>query len=141
MKFWDSSALVPLMVEETSTAFLFDLFHADMDMLAWWGAEVECVSALARLEREGRFSTAALAAALKRMKELRGVWHEVQPTESVRDTAIRLLRVHSLRVTDSLQLAAAIVASENKPATLDFVCLDAKLALAAQREGFNTITI
>lgn len=102
---------------------------------------MECVSALARLEREGGLSATALAAALKRMKELRGMWHEVQPTESVRETAIRLLRVHPLRAADSLQLAAAIVASENKPATLDFVCLDARLTLAAQREGFNTLTI
>jgi hypothetical protein len=36
--------------------------------------------------------------------------------------------------------AAAIFAGENHPASLDFVCLDKRLSLAAQREGFNVIT-
>jgi hypothetical protein len=33
-------------------------------------------------------------------------------------------------------LAAAIVAAEDQPATLGFVCLDERLKTAAQREGF-----
>jgi hypothetical protein len=49
---------------------------------------------------------------------------------------MRLLRVHPLRAADSLQLAAAVVASEGDPGELPFVCLDEKLAQAASREGF-----
>jgi len=67
------------------------------------------------------------------------LWQEVQPLETLRDIAMRLLRAHPLRAADSLQLAAAIMASEHRPSTLDFVCLDTRLALAAQREGFNVI--
>jgi hypothetical protein len=43
---------------------------------------------------------------------------------------------HALRAADSLQLGAALVASEGDPTSLEFVCLDRNLADAAEREGF-----
>jgi hypothetical protein len=46
------------------------------------------------------------------------------------------LRVHPLRGADSLQLAAAVIASEGLPASLNIVTLDERLAGAARREGF-----
>ena len=51
MKFWDASAIVPLLIAEASTRRLQALATRDPDMLVWWGSEVECVSALARVER------------------------------------------------------------------------------------------
>ena len=54
-----------------------------------------------------------------------------------RDRVIRLLRVHPLRMADAFQLAAAIVAAENHPASLQFVTLDDRLGQAAEREGFT----
>ncbi|OGI55318.1 MAG: hypothetical protein A3E57_07140, partial [Candidatus Muproteobacteria bacterium RIFCSPHIGHO2_12_FULL_60_33] len=95
--------------------------------------------ALARLEREERLDTVSITKAARRLKQMQRLWQEVQPLETLRDIAMRLLRVHPLHAADSLQLAAAIVASEHRPSTMDFVCLDARLALAAQREGFNVI--
>jgi hypothetical protein len=50
-----------------------------------------------------------------------------------------LLRTHALRAADSLQLAAALVAADHNPATLEIVCLDARLNVAAKREGFTVI--
>jgi hypothetical protein len=47
--------------------------------------------------------------------------------------------VHALRTADSLQLAAALIATNHDPATLEIVCLDARLATAAQREGFKVL--
>lgn len=61
-------------------------------------------------------------------------------TETKKETAKRLLRVHNLRAADSLQLAAAIVASEHQPSSLDFVCFDERLTAVAQREGFNVVS-
>ena len=127
MKYWDSSAVVPLLAEDAAT------------MIVWWGTPVECMSALARLEREERLDTVSITKAARRLKQMQRLWQEVQPLETLRDIAMRLLRVHPLHAADSLQLAAAIVASEHRPSTMDFVCLDARLALAAQREGFNVI--
>jgi uncharacterized protein len=68
-----------------------------------------------------------------------GTWDEVQPSESVRETARRLLRVHDLRAADAVQLAAALAAAEGRPGTLTVVCLDERLGIAAEREGFTLI--
>lgn len=106
----------------------------------WWATEVECVSAIARLERDGALQPKPAHAALDRLAVLGGSWNEIAPLDSVRRTAHRLLRVHKLRAGDALQLAAAVLASEGDPGTLDFVCLDDRLTDAAQREGFPVIS-
>jgi hypothetical protein len=136
MKFWDSSALVPLLVEEATTVRLRDLYVGEPGTIVWWATPVECTSAVARLEREGHLLPRAATEAFERLDALARHWHRIEPVEAVLDTARRLLRVHSLRAGDSLQLAAAILASEGKPSTLEFVCLDDRLVIAAQREGF-----
>lgn len=137
MRFWDSSAIVPLIVAEATTERLLVGAAQDPVMCVWWGTEVECVSALSRLEREGTLTDSAIPVALARLDGLADSWNEVQPTAALRNTARRLLRVHPLRGADSLQLAAAIVASEGLPASLDMVTLDERLASAARREGFT----
>jgi uncharacterized protein len=137
MRFWDSSALVPLLVGEPASDAVMREYELDPEIVAWWSTEAECVSALARLEREGSLSAASMSAALVRLTGLVGSWREVQPVTAVRTTAIRLLRVHPLRTADALQLAAAIVASEDHPDTLQLVTLDERLAQAAEREGFH----
>jgi uncharacterized protein len=136
MKFWDSSALVPLLVEEAVTVQIRDLFLSEPGMIAWWGTPVECASAISRLEREGRLSPQSATEALGRLDALARHIHRIEPVDAVLETARRLLRVHPLRAADSLQLAAAVLASEGKPSTLEFVCLDDRLVIAAQREGF-----
>lgn len=139
MKFWDSSAIVPLVVEEKSSSWAMKLYDADPIMLVWWGTEVECVSALVRLERQRAASTSDLATALQRMAALKSSWQEIQAVEVVRETAVRMLRVHELRAADSLQLSAAIIASQYRPSSLEFVSLDERLKSAARREGFALV--
>lgn len=139
MKYWDSSALVPLFVEETSSARMIRIYRSDPAVVTWWGSEIECVSALARLEREGAMTTAMVSAAMDRLAALRAAWHEVQPSRAVRDTAVRLLRMHPLRAPDAIQLSSAIIVADRETAALDFVSLDTRLASAAQREGFPLI--
>ena len=87
----------------------------DPVMCVWWATEVECVSALARLEREGALADTATTVALERLDLLAESWNEVQPVSAVRSAARRLLRVHSLRAADAFQLAAAVVAAEGQP--------------------------
>lgn len=136
MRFWDSSAIVPLLIEEPASRRARRIYATDIDIAAWWGAEVECVSALTRLEREGALDSRQLPEALGRLDDLAAAWREIQPLSRVRQTAIRLLRVHPLRAADSLQLAAAIAASEDHPETLPFITFDDRLGRAADREGF-----
>lgn len=137
MRFWDSSAIVPLIVTEATTESLLASAAADPVMCVWWATEVECTSALSRLEREGALTDGATRTALERLDRLAESWNEVQPTATLRGTARRLLRVHALRGADSLQLAAAVIASEGLPASLNVVTLDERLADAARREGFT----
>jgi uncharacterized protein len=140
VRFWDSSALIPLLVSEASSQKVEAEVERDAELVVWWATEVECISALTRLEREGALAPAGLGAAVERLTAIAGSWREVQPIARVRQTAVRLLRVHDLRAADSLQLGAAIAASEDQPASLPFVTLDVRLARAADREGFPVVS-
>ena len=64
MKFWDATAVVPLLVTEQASAALLDLLEQDQVMVVWWGTPVECVSAIARREREAALTVADASAAL-----------------------------------------------------------------------------
>ncbi|HET7293615.1 MAG TPA: PIN domain-containing protein [Vicinamibacteria bacterium] len=141
MRFWDSSALVPLVVRQRASSPMRSLYRSDSGVIAWWGARVECESAIARLAREGHLRRRAAAAARGRLDRFADTWQEVQPVESVREWARRLLRVHDLRAADALQLAAAMAAAEGRPPTLPFACLDERLSAAAEREGFPVLGV
>ena len=135
MRFWDSSAVVPLLVNESRTDAALAAAREDPEMAVWWGTPVECASAIARLEREGA-AAGRVAEAFARLDELAHSWIEVEPHEDVRQTARRLLRVHPLRAADALQLAAAYVVAERRPATLEIITHDERVRLAALKEGF-----
>jgi predicted nucleic acid-binding protein len=139
VRFWDASAIVPLLVAEQQSRDLMSLLERDPTMLVWWGTPVECTSAVARREREGALPSADAATALDRLRRLADGWQEILPTDPVRSTAQRLLRVHPLRAADALQLAAAILAAEHEPSSLELVCLDERLVEAARREGFPVV--
>lgn len=139
MIFWDSSAIVPLLVDEPPRDALLDLLHRDSGVIVWWGTLVECASAIARREREGALGAAAEA--LERLRAIAAEWHEVLATDTVRSAAQRMLRVHPLRAGDSLQLAAAFVAAEHDPPSLELVSLDDRLVAAAGREGFRVLRV
>jgi uncharacterized protein len=141
VKFWDASAIVPLLVAEAATRPLQALALRDPELLVWWGSKVECVSALARLERAAALDVKGVALASERLKQLADGWHEIEPSEIVRENATRFLRVHPLRAADALQLAAAFIAAERRPASLQIVTLDERLAEAAQKEGFPLVEI
>lgn len=139
MKFWDASAIIPLLVDEPTREPLLRVLEEDPEILAWWGTTVEIASALARREREKLLGADEVEAALTTAHQLADSWHEIVPSTPVRRTAERLLRAHPLRAAESLQLAAVLVAAGHDPTTLEVVCLDARLATAARREGFRVI--
>ena len=135
MKFWDSSALMPLLVAEKATKDATALALQDPETVVWWGTPVECASAIARLERNGELSPSAVVVAFARLDQLAAGWLQVEPSDEIRETARRLLRVHPLRAADALQLAAAFVAAERRPPTMTFVTLDNDLRTAAAARG------
>jgi uncharacterized protein len=135
MRFWDSSGIVPLLVAQSKTGSMQRILKTDRQVLVWWASETECASAIARLERQAALDQPSATKAFQRLDNFKEAWHEVQPSEAIRTTARRLLRVHNLRAADSLQLAAALTASETKPASLEIVSLDERIVDAAVREG------
>jgi predicted nucleic acid-binding protein len=139
VRFWDSSAIVPLVVAEVTTSAAQAEFERGPEIVAWWAAPVDCLSALARRERDGEHDGAGMSAAIGRLTELARSWTEIQPQASIRDIAKRLLRVHALTAADALQLAAAIAAAGGQPGSLALVTLDDRLAAAAEREGFPVV--
>ena len=141
MKFWDASAIVPSVVTEPATRVVQALAAKDPAMLVWWATEVECASAIARLERDGALDESAVTQALDRLKQFAAGWHEVDPSDAIREAAVRFLRVHPLRAADALQLAAAFIAAERRPSSLELVTLDERLAIAARKEGFVVIEV
>lgn len=141
MKFWDSSAILPLIIQEDSSAKILNLLSSDQEMIVWWGTYLECISGLARKEREGILSISDFGIAKKRLKTLASQWNEIQPIDPIKEVAERLLRNHDLRAADSLQLASALIFCQHKPDNLIFVSLDLKLSLAANKEGFANCEI
>jgi hypothetical protein len=136
VRYWDSSALVPLLVAEDRSAHAESALTEDGAIATWWGTVIECASALGRRERDGALSPSEAEKAACKLAILTAEWSEVTPSDRVRETARRAVRVHDLRAGDALQLAAAIEASGRDPRQLELVTLDGRLALAASREGF-----
>lgn len=137
MKFWDSSALVTLLLEQPRSAHARTLAADDGEIVVWWGSAIECASAIARLHRDRQLSTPDERAARAMLAELSTAWYEIQPGTAVRDQAMRLLRVHPLRAADALQLGAALEWCGGG-ASGTFITYDDRLRDAASREGFDT---
>ncbi len=137
MRFWDSSALMPLFVEQYSTETLRS-WAEDEDMVVVWAlSDVELRWGLARLVREGALALPAVQAIATRIDALFERSAVVDSLASVSQRAKRLLMVHTLRAADALQLAAALIACGDDPIGFDLVTLDARLGEAARREGFT----
>lgn len=135
--FWDSSALVPLLLAEPRSAELTALVAEDREMTMWWATPLECQSALYRRHRQAPLEADVLSAATERLRAIVAHADTVSPTDEVRRRAARLVSVHPLRAADALQLAAALIWCEEQPHGEAFVCLDARLRDAALREGFD----
>src|SRR5262245_54109435 len=115
MKFWDASAIIPLLMMEPATKTMQALADKDPTMIVWWATEVECASAIARLERDGALDDTTGTQAFERLKHLAHAWHEVDPSDPIREAAVRFLRVHRLNAANTFQLAAAFIAAERRP--------------------------
>jgi predicted nucleic acid-binding protein len=139
VRYWDTSAILPLLVDEPNSAAMVALLRDDPAVVVWWSTSVECWSVLARLERERRLSDDGVRAAAALLTEAMDRWTEVPPISRVRNQATRLVRTLPLRAADALQLAAALAFCDFEPKTLPFVTLDDRLAGAARREGFEVL--
>jgi uncharacterized protein len=139
VRYWDTSALVPLVVAEAETERMRSLLDEDHQIVTWALSSVEFASAIERRARQGELSTTARRQALERLRELADVWDEITALEPVRRRAVAVLARHELRAADAIQLGAALTVADERGEPLGFVCLDARLADAADREGLRPI--
>lgn len=136
MKYWDTSALVPLFIEQPHSPAATEILEDDPETVLWWATRVEYESALQRSRREAILDDESVATARESFSLLRESAVEVQPSEELRAKAIDLLAEHPLRAADALQLASALMWTGEDPSGSGFVSFDDRLRAAAEDEGF-----
>ncbi len=139
MRYWDASALVPLLIRESNSEAARTWLAEDRHMITWVWTHTEITGAIERRTREGELSRVQRRGVLERLDLLARSWDEVAEVLAVRERANALLARHPLRAADAGQLGAALLIREQVPASLDFVCLDRRLAAAAEMERFRVI--
>jgi predicted nucleic acid-binding protein len=139
MRFWDASALVPLVYQERMTPAIHEAYERDPRQTVWCMTPVEVWSAVARRRRASEIGSPQIREARHRLEALAAGWVEVEDIRAVRRRAQRLLDLHPLRAADALQLAAALVFVADRPEGFEFVTLDSRLAEAAESEAFRVV--
>ncbi len=139
MRYWDTSALVPLVATEPRSEEVRGWLAEDPDIVTGAGTPVEVASAIERRVREGSLGCRERRSILARVRVLAEAWDEVVGLSAVRTRALGLLARHDPRAADAARLAAALLAADPDPRSLPFVCLDDRLAVAAEREGLRVL--
>jgi predicted nucleic acid-binding protein len=137
MIFWDSSAVVPLLVSEPKTHEAQSALKNDRYIMVWCLTFLEATSALNRRLRSEAIHFGHYRAGEERLKKLNTAWDQILFSDKLVNLSARLLRTHPLRTADSLQLAAALVAGGSDPSQINFFSYDDRLNEAAAREGLT----
>jgi len=101
-------------------------------------SEVEVASALSRRCREGAFPPEERDRAIAALHRDFATLFIVELGPEVVERAVALLARLALRAADSIQLASCLELREQLGAPCLFVCGDARLIVAARREGLAT---
>ena len=139
MRYWDASALVPLVVAEPDSDRVRSWLSVDDGIVTWAWTSTEIVGAVERRAREESLSLQQRREALARFAALADAWDEVTDMLAIRSRANSLLARHPLRAADAGQLGAAVLVREQLAGELVFVCLDLRLSLAAERESLRVL--
>lgn len=132
--YFDTSAIVPLIVEESSSPVCVRLFNDATRVVSVRLMYPEASAALARAERLGRLTPAQHRAAVHDLDELVADFDHVEVTEQLAKTAGGLARKHRLRGYGAVHLAASVSAADD-----NYVIAtgDHDLAAAAHASGLS----
>jgi len=136
MKFWDASAVIPLLLTEKQSDYCLQILKDDQDVLLWCLSRVEVVSAMTRRLREQSLTFGEFQSAKIRLQHILEGAYQITALEKVMNRAVRLLEVHPLRAADACQLASVLVATQEDPYRVSLICFDERLKEAAIKEGF-----
>ena len=141
MNFWDASALVSVIVEQTSSFSVRTLYQqlAGEGVVVWTLTPIEFVSAVCRLTRQNDITQTQAISLISEFRGIATTFELVSQVELVKQGAERILHLYPLKAADALQLAAALVGVDHKPEGHQFVSLDRTLAEAALKEGFRVL--
>lgn len=139
MRYWDASALVPLVVSESDSDLVRSWLTDDERVVTWAWTRTEIVSAIERRTREASLTRHQRREALARFAGFAETWDEVTDMLAVRTRANALLARHPLRAADAGQLGAALLVREQIAGELAFICLDHRLSSAAERESLQVV--
>lgn len=139
MRYWDASALVPLIAAESDSERVRGWLADDDHVVTWAWTRTEVTSAIERRTREGSLSRRQRREVLDRLGSLASDWDEVTDVLAVRSRAEALLARHPLRVADAGHLGAALLVQEQLAGALTFVCRDQRLLSAADVEGLRIL--
>ena len=108
MRYWDASALVPLVVAEPDSELVRMWLSEDDQIVTWAWSRTEITSAIERRAHDGSLSRHQRREALRRFEAFAESWDEVTELLAVRSRANALLARHPLRAADAGQLGAAL---------------------------------
>ena len=134
MIFWDSSAIVPLCVNEPATSTVRSILAEDPVTVVWWTTRTEVHLCPSAADSRGQSYFSGRKIGKGRAGDPSSTWIEIQPTARLRAIAERLLAVHSLRSADAFQLAAALQWCRGHTTDMSLVCFDTRLRSAAYKE-------
>ncbi|WP_419947779.1 type II toxin-antitoxin system VapC family toxin [Candidatus Palauibacter sp.] len=137
MRYWDASALVPLIVSEPGSRLARAWLLEDDHVVTWAWTRTEITSAIERRTREGTLTRGERRTALDRLRGFAAGWDEIIDLLAVRVRANAVLARHPLRAADAGHLGAALLVNEQLSDPLLFLCLDQRLCDAAEREGLG----
>lgn len=135
MRFWDSSALVPLVLVEIRSSDMERLLLQDGDIVSAAIAPIEVTSALWRRKHRNELTVAEIQNAEQLFANVSANWRAIEQSDEVVERSLDLLSRHQLRTLDAIQLATAILFA-GRDRSLPIVTLDQRLATAARAEGF-----
>lgn len=133
----DSSALVRRYARQRgSLAFRRFLLTATV-VATVATTRVEIVSALRRLEREGRIGRRGIRRTLRAVDEDWPVMWKVPVNDLLIERAEHCLAAQNLRAADAIQLAAAMLFANLLGEPVTFAVFDVRLRTAARAAGFS----
>lgn len=130
--YFDTSAVVPLLVEEPTTDQCSRLWDEATRILTVRLTYPEARAALASAQRAGRLTRSQLATAVTELETLFEQVDVIELGADVASTAGDLAQHHGLRGYDAVHLAAALAAADDD---VVLVTGDADLATAAADAG------
>lgn len=130
--YFDTSAVVPLVIDETSTDLCNRVWSESARVVSARLLYPEARAALARAERLGRLTPKQLAAAVIDLDSIVAQVDHIELTANLAQQAGDLAQEHGLRGYDAVHLAAACSIADSE---LVLVTGDGALAEAAQLWG------